>query len=265
MRSIGLDLGRWVKRGQLHFFASRPTASGLEMHLATMHRVVADLEPSAVVLDPITNLMSAGSFSEVNRMLLRLLDFLKSRQITSLFTSLTSEAGAESSEAGVSSLMDTWLLVRNLEANGERNRGLYVLKSRGMAHSNQIREFALTDRGVVLRDVYVGPGGVVTGSARVAQEAGERAARVERQEEIDRRKRAIDRKRLALDAQIEALRASFEADQTEESRLIGDLLATESRRVEDREALAKSRAADPAAGRIKRAGARAGKRPGRNP
>lgn len=171
MRSIGTDLEPWVKRGLLHFYAARPGTFGLEKHLVTIHDLTTEFDPKVVVIDPITNFGSVGTYSEVKSMVTRLIDMFKSREITAMFTSLTSgDSNPEQSEVGVSSQMDAWLLLRNLESNGERNRGLYVLKSRGMAHSNQIREFLLTDHGVQLRDVYVGPSGLLTGTARDAQE-----------------------------------------------------------------------------------------------
>ncbi|HZR83246.1 MAG TPA: circadian clock protein KaiC [Candidatus Binatia bacterium] len=243
MRSIGIDLGRW-EDGLLRFHAARPTAFGLETHLALMHRLITDFAPSAVVMDPITNLMAAGSESEVARMLLRLLDFLKSLQITSVFTSLTHSESLETSDVGVSSLMDTWLLLRNLEENGERNRGLYVLKSRGMAHSNQIREFTLTDEGVVLRDVYVGLDGVLTGTARLAQEAREREEEIVRRREAARRRTLLERKRRALEAQIAALRATFDAEEEDDRALDSDLGAEATRSEADRRAMMSSRFGD---------------------
>jgi circadian clock protein KaiC len=173
MRSIGLDLSQWVESGLLQIHASRPTLFGLEMHLATLFRGVMEFAPSVVIIDPLSNLSAIGSYNEVMATLLRLVDFLKARGITALFVSLTSNGDQENeTHLGVSSLMDTWLSLRNLESDGERNRGLYVLKSRGMRHSNQIREFLLTDEGVELVDVYLGAEGVLTGSARLSRSPG---------------------------------------------------------------------------------------------
>ena len=164
MRSIGIDLEPWIKSGLLRFHAARPTLYGLEMHLATIHKLVDDFQPQAVVIDPLSNFTSAGTTTEVKAMLMRLIDFFKSKQITAVFTNLTSGGGpSEQTDVGVSSLMDTWLLLRDIEVGGERNRSMYILKSRGMAHSNQLREFLLTDHGVELVDVYLGPEGVLTG------------------------------------------------------------------------------------------------------
>ncbi len=248
MRSIGLDLMPWLKAGMLRLHATRPTAYGLETHLAALHLLVSEFEPRVVIVDPITNFLKAGTPTEAEGMLTRLIDFLKARQITAVFTSLTLGGGVqEQGEVGVSSLADTWLLVRDVELGGERNRAMYVLKSRGMAHSNQIREFLLTDRGVELRDVYVGSEGVLTGSMRLAQEAREQAAVLSRQEEIERRQRDLHRKREALDAGISTQRARFAAEEEELELLIGQEQAAAGRAAEGLEKLAHSRKADPPA------------------
>ncbi|HEY7313940.1 MAG TPA: circadian clock protein KaiC [Gemmataceae bacterium] len=245
VRSIGLDLTPWLKKGLLRFHATRPTAYGLEMHLATLHKLVNDFQPRAMVVDPISTFLGAGTSVEAQSMLMRLIDFLKAQQITALFTSLT-QGGEflEQSQAAISSLIDTWLLVRDIELGGERNRGMYVLKSRGMAHSNQIREFLLTDHGVELKDVYVGPEGVLTGSLRVAQEAREQAAALVRQQEIERRQRDLERKRQELESQIAAQRAQFEAEQEELKLLIAQEQAAADCAGQNREEMARSRKAD---------------------
>jgi circadian clock protein KaiC len=220
MRSIGLDLQKWVDQGLLRIHASHPSTHGLEMHLAVIHKQVAEYRPSAVVMDPLTNLAEVGSQLEVKAALNRLIDFFKGELITALFLSLTSGESAEATtDVGVSSLMDVWILLRNLEANGERNRGLYVLKARGTAHSNQIREFRITDHGVDLIDVYLGSEGVLMGSSRLLQEARERSAALLAQQEIERRQRELTRKRKALEAQIELLRAEYDAEVAESERL----------------------------------------------
>src|SRR6185312_1394551 len=174
MRSIGMDLGRWVKKGLLHIESARPTAFGLEMHLVRMHHLLEQHKPKVVVIDPLSGLLPGGSEHDVHALVLRIVDFLKHSGATGFFTALNAEDDLQSTALSISSLVDAWVLLRNIEVNGERNRLLYVLKSRGMAHSNQIREFLLTPHGVQLRDVYLGPGGVLTGSARVAREAEER-------------------------------------------------------------------------------------------
>jgi circadian clock protein KaiC len=245
MRSIGLDLAPWVKSGLLSFHASRPTLFGLEMHLTTIFRAVNDFAPSAVIIDPLSNLASIGSYLEVMATLLRLVDFLKAREVTALFTSLVSNNGAENeTDLGVSSLMDTWLSLRNLESNGERNRGLYVLKSRGMSHSNQIREFVLTDRGVELVDVYLGEQGVLTGSARLIQEARERAETAARQDEVEAQRRRLDRRRAALEAQIASLRAELESEEEVLGRQARETLRREEELRVNRSAMASARHAD---------------------
>ncbi|MBP1776018.1 MAG: RecA-superfamily ATPase involved in signal transduction, partial [candidate division NC10 bacterium] len=206
MRSIGIDLGRWAKRGLLAFHSLRPQLYGLEMHLATMHKLIRDFNPEGVVVDPVTNLTSVGDTDEIKAMLVRVIDFMKSQGITSVYTSLTAGGSAfEQSEVGISSLMDTWLLVRMIESSNERNRLLYVLKSRGIAHSNQMREFQLTDDGIKLVDVYVGPGQVLTGSARLVQEAKDEAQTVLHQQATGRKKRELEREQANLRAQADAI------------------------------------------------------------
>ncbi|PKP00188.1 MAG: KaiC 1 [Bacteroidetes bacterium HGW-Bacteroidetes-8] len=221
MLSIGIDLEPWVKKGLLQFHATRPTLYGLEMHLAVTHKAVNAFKPSIVILDPINTFVVSDKDIEIKTMLMRIVDFLKANQITALFTSLTSnESPLESSEAGISSLIDTWILLRDIELSGERNRGMYVLKSRGMANSNQIREFILTDHGVELREAYIGSKGVLTGSARIAQEAKESAELLIRKKDVERKKREIEQKRNALKAQISALHFEFESQESEAIKMI---------------------------------------------
>ena len=226
MHSIGLRLEPLVKRGLLRFHSARPSLYGLEMHLATMFKEIAMFKPHVVIIDPITSLMGSGSDSESKGMVTRLIDYLKAGQITSLFTSLT-EGGhvLQQSEAAMSSLMDSWLLLQDFEGNGERNRVLYVLKARGMAHSNQIREFLISDHGVDLVDAYIGPSGVLTGSARAAQGALEKAALLSSQQEAARRKRELERKREAIERQISVLRSDYESE-TMELRRIDEQVGT---------------------------------------
>jgi circadian clock protein KaiC len=230
MASIGLNLQPHVKKDLLHFYNARPTVHGLEMHLAIMHKQIAELKPSAVVIDPVSNFQNVGNRDDVHAMLLRLVDYLKMNRITALFTNLTgADQAKESTDAAISSIMDTWILMRDIELGGERNRGLYVLKSRGMNHSNQIREFRITPRGVRLLDVYVGPEGVLTGSARLAQEAREAAAAAAREQDLQAKQLELDRMRRAMESRIEVLRAEFEA---EENRVMRDI-----RLAQDREAM----------------------------
>lgn len=216
MRSVGLDLQHWIDARLLRLEASRPTVHGVELHLAQVHRLVARFAPQTVIIDPISNFASASSILDAWAMLLRLIDFLKTRGITAMLVNLTNGGHAtEATEVGVSSLIDTWLVLRDIEAGGERNRGLYVIKSRGMAHSNQIREFIITSTGIQLVDVYVGPEGVLTGSLRAAQESRERTAALLREQEMQRRQRELDGRRAALAAQIEALKRELETVQAE--------------------------------------------------
>jgi circadian clock protein KaiC len=211
MRSIGVDLQSWVKKGLLNIQAARPTVFGLEMHLVTMHKAVEEFQPRAVVLDPISSLISSGNTNEVKSMLVRLFDYLKLREITCLVTSLSHGLAIEESAIGISSLIDTWFQVRDLEIAGERTRGLYLVKSRGMGHSNQVREFLITDDGIDLVPVAIGPHGVLTGSARIAQEAQQRAEALEQENELGRTQRALERRRKAIDSQIEVLNHEFSA------------------------------------------------------
>ncbi len=222
MRSIGIDLQPWVKKGLLQFHANRPSFAGLETHLAMKHKLINDFKPQVVILDPLNSFVIGDNEVGVKAMLMRLLDFLKTNQITGLFTNLTSGGGVlEQTEVAISSLIDTWLLLRAIDSGGERNRGLSILKSRGMAHSNQIREFLLTDHGVELRDVYVGASGVLTGSARLTQEAQDKAVQMLHKQEIERRQLELKSKHQALEAQIVALRAEFEPQEAELRKIIG--------------------------------------------
>ena len=185
MGSIGLDLRRWIDAGLLQVRAVRPTAFGFEEHLAMLHQLILEHEPELVVLDAVASLTLGGAQSATTSAISRDLDLLKRRGITGVMTTLTHGVAEESSEVDVSSLVDAWLLLRNDERNGERNRLLFVIKSRGSAHSNQVREFVLTDEGAELLDVYVGPNGVLTGSERVEQ-LGPRAPRPDRAGRRDR-------------------------------------------------------------------------------
>ena len=234
MRSVGVDLQPWVNSGLLRFSASRPTLWGLETHLARMHKEVDAFEPQVVAIDPIYNLSAVGSATEVRMMLLRLIDYLKSRTVTALLTAADAGDVKDVEHAGVSSLMDAWLLVQAIEGRGERNRGLYVIKARGIDHSNQIREFHLSGEGIVLCEAYLGQGEVLTGSARVAQEALEREMEAERKLALSVRQREIEQKRRQIEAQIAALHAELE-DQAIEAELL------ESRRLAASDAAAAAR------------------------
>jgi circadian clock protein KaiC len=241
MRSVGLDLQQWVDSGALRFSASRPTFWGLETHLARMHKEVEDFRPDVVVVDPMYNLSAVGSSNEVRSMLLRLVDFFKSRSITALLTAIDASTSRDDGHGEVSSLMDAWIQVQMIESSGERNRGLYVLKARGIAHSNQIREFILSSEGIRLRDVYLGLGGVLTGSARIAQEARETESEAERQQVIAAKQREMDRKRRQIEAQIAALQCELEGQQAEAELFVARQLAVSDAAVQAHQRLAASR------------------------
>jgi len=242
MRSIGVDLEPWVKRRLLHFYAARPGSFGLEKHLVTIHQVAEQFKPQVIVIDPITNFAAVGNFSDVKSMVTRLIDMFKSRQITAFFTSLTrGDSDPELSEVGVSSQMDTWLLLRNLECNGERNRGLFILKSRGMAHSNQIREFVLTDKGVQLLDVYVGTAGLLTGSARVAQETREKFEDEQRKQQLQHKTAELKAKRRQLEQQIARMKANFLVEEQTVLRDLDEMKSREKQNVLARAEMEESR------------------------
>ncbi|MGD0129497.1 MAG: circadian clock protein KaiC [Terriglobia bacterium] len=246
MRSIGYDLGRWVKNGKLQIQATRPSYSGLETHLARMHKQVADFNPAVVVIDPITNFISVGQEDEVKAMLMRLIDMLKTQGITTLFTNLTRGAQLEHTDAAISSLMDTWILLRDIETAGERNRGIYVLKSRGMAHSNQIREFILTSHGIELRDVSLLGGGFYMGASRVENESQERAAAAARKLELARAEQANRRKKVLIEGQIAALTVELDSEEDDYRRLLAEQANHARRDAQDLAELAKARKSDSA-------------------
>lgn len=242
MRSIGLNLAPHVKSGLLLFHSARPTMQGLEMHLVHMHKLIEEFKPAVVIIDPVSNLQSAGTLDDSTNMLIRLIDYLRVNGITGFFASLTKGGNAqERTEEGLSSLVDTWLLVRDIELGGERNRALYVLKSRGMAHSNQVREFLITKKGVSLVPAYLGADGVLTGSARLSQEARERAAQIASESEIARKKLALAHRRTALESQIAALRAGFQAEIEELDRALASEQARAAEITSDRSRMATSR------------------------
>lgn len=212
MRSIGMDLQRHVDKGLLHFHASRPTLHGLEMHLVVIYKMIRELKPSAIVLDPITNLITVGNVAEVQSILTRLIDFLQSEQITVMFTALTMNTILnDQTDEGVSSLVDCWILLRDIELNGERNRGLYIIKSRGMKHSNQVREFVISSDGLRLEDVYLGPEGILTGSAREAHKLQKQTEAILNQHALGRKEKEVQRKAGELQARIAALTSEYES------------------------------------------------------
>jgi len=214
MSSIGLDLQPWVKKGRLQFQTVRPFYFGLEMHLARIIRLVTEFDPQVVIVDQMSGLETTGTPLELKAAMMRLIDFLKMKGITALYTDLNTDGSSLAlTDTAISSLVDTWLILRDLELNGERNRTLHILKSRGMEHSNQVREFTMSKRGVELKDVYIGPNGMLTGSARVAQEARERALQVTRNEEIELRQLDLKHKHDLLEGRIAALHAEFSAEE----------------------------------------------------
>jgi len=253
MHSIGIDLQQWIKKGLLQIHADRPSSAGLEMHLSLKHKLIGIFKPQVVIMDPLNSYVIGDNVVGVQAMLMRLFDFLKMKQITGLFTNLTSGGGVlDHSEVAISSLIDTWLLLRAIDSGGERNRGLAILKSRGMAHSNQMREYLLTDHGVALRDVYVGASGVLTGSARLTQEAQDRAAKMLRKQEIERQQLELQSQHQALEAQIAALRAEFEVQKTASLRITGQEQAQGAQLEQGRLDMGLSRNEDAAAKNPKR-------------
>jgi circadian clock protein KaiC len=245
MRSIGIDLERWVNKGLLRFQATRPAFAGLEMQLTMMHKATVNFNPQVVVVDPLNGFIIGSNMTEVKSMLTRLADFLKTRQISSMFTQLLSSGATQGADdLAVSSMIDTWLLLRDIEIGGERNRGLYIIKSRGMAHSNQVRECLLTDHGVELCEVYVGAGGVLTGSARLAQEAQELALKLTRKQEIERRQIELESKRRALEAQIAGLRAEFDVREAESQKIITQEQAQATQLMQERVEMGLNRGKD---------------------
>ncbi|KIQ22954.1 KaiC 1 [Flavobacterium sp. MEB061] len=222
MKSIGVDLGKYIKKGNLQIHSSRPSLNGLELHLLTLRKLIKDFKPTTIVIDPISNLINVGSEQEVRSMLVRLIDMLKANNITALFTSLNKQTDnfrPDLAEESVSSLVDTWITVRDMEGIGERNRGIFIVKARGMGHSNQVREFVITNKGIELLDIELGPQGILTGSARKSYLFKKTISDIKLQNEISRKDREIERKRKVLQANIEALRNEFESAEEELSIL----------------------------------------------
>jgi circadian clock protein KaiC len=249
MKSIGIDLDPWVDQGLLRFQAIRPTAYSLEMHLSMMLKLISESSPSAVVVDPISNLYPVGDDIQIRSMLMRLIDYIKGLQVTGLFTNLTTGfvAGAyavEATQAHVSSLMDTWLLLKNVEGNGERNRVFSIVKARGLAHSNQVREFVLSDKGIEILDLYQGGGQVLFGTARIAQENQERADRLLKVEEIGRKKRELEQKRRFVENEIATIRENFSLEEEELKILLDQDMQREKDITRDNRGMGTSRRAD---------------------
>jgi circadian clock protein KaiC len=246
MKSIKLNLEPHLKKGLLKFHSTRPTVYGLEMHLVLIHKMIEEFKPTVAIFDPVTSLQTAGTQEDSTNMLIRMIDFLRKKKITCFLISLTS-SGAKSQEmtdVGMSSIVDTWLLLRDTEAGGERNRLMYVLKSRGTAHSNQVREFLITSKGVRLIDAYLGEEGVLTGSARLSQLNREKAEKVAAKEERERQQLTLAHRSKAVEAQIEALRAGFLAEQQEFARITSSNQQRDKQIELNRQAMAKSRRTD---------------------
>jgi circadian clock protein KaiC len=242
MRTIGVDLQPFVRKEFLLIHSARPTVSGLEMHLVRMHKLISQFQPTVVIVDPVSNLQTAGTSEETGALFIRLVDFLRKNGILGFLVSLTNGASAlETTSDGISSMVDTWLLLRDIELSGERNKVLYVLKSRGMNHSNQVREFHITSKGVKLVDAYLGPAGVLTGSARLTQEARESADVEAFKQEMERRELALVNRRKAIEAQVQALRAAFDAEAEEFKRTADNERVRLGQLEIDRNAMARSR------------------------
>jgi circadian clock protein KaiC len=242
MRSIGIPLDRWSRKGLLHIHSSRPSMYGLEMHLMTLYKQIESMKPRAIVVDPITSLLSAGNPAETRSLLVRLIDLLKSRDITAYLTSLTTPGSPdETSEVGISSLIDSWIVLGDTRVSGERNRTLQIVKSRGMAHSNQIREFLLGDRGLRLLDAYLGENGVLTGSARLAQEARDRATEAGLLVDADRQRSNLLVEEQSLEAQISSLQSKLQSLGDERKQLSRLARDREGRTAQNRHEMALSR------------------------
>ncbi|XHX75929.1 MAG: circadian clock protein KaiC [Stenomitos frigidus ULC029] len=245
MRSIGVDLEPYLEQDLLQIQSLRPTAYGLELHLVQLHRWLSTFHPQTVIIDPISNFNLTGSLLQVKIFFMRLIDYLKAQQVTVLMTNLvTGGTPLDHTEIGISSLMDTWLDVRVIESNGERNRLLQVLKARGIDHSNQVREFRLTEQGIELIDVYLGQKQVLTGTARTIQESADRQARLQRQHQTDARCRALEQQRQVVQAQIATLQMQMVADQTELDLLHQAEALHDSGILQDQETMAQFRRAD---------------------
>jgi circadian clock protein KaiC len=217
MKSLGIDIGKWIKSGKLRIIATRPTFYSLEMHLAVMLREVTEFNPATVIIDPISSFTESGDRLEIQSMLLRMIDFLKGRGVTGVFTHLmhSQDGRRVETDAGLSSLMDAWILLLNREVGGEFNRELYLLKARGTSHSNQVREFIMSDEGIKLVPPYLGESGALTGSARKNEEARSRRAEVRRRADVSRAQQQLEQKRRRAKAQMEALQAELDADEIE--------------------------------------------------
>jgi circadian clock protein KaiC len=245
MGSVGMDLNQWVEKGLLQFHNIRSTTYGLEMHLVNIHNTINKFKPQVVIIDPISNLMILDDLKPVKSMITRLIDYLKMKKITAIFSDLSHEsAGLESTQTEITSIMDTWLLLRDIESSGERNRVMFVIKSRGMTHSNQLREFLLTDNGIELIDAYIGPAGVLTGTARFSQEAKEKADKLMSNQEISALEIQLEEKRKVVDANIIALKSGLQAEEEKIKKKINQFKLSEQLLESDIEERSQMRGSD---------------------
>jgi len=248
LNSIGMDLAPYVEQGLLQFDAVRPTNYNLEMRLFKIHRWVQEFQPSTVIIDPMSNLILTGSLMQTKNFFMRLIDYLKSKQITVLMTNLTAgdaDHDHEQTEVGVSSLMDTWLELQTLKVNGERNRIIYALKSRGMMHSNQVREFIVTNEGVKLVEVYLGGGKVLTGTERINQELNEQYAAKKRRQNFEQKKREYEQEKKRVQAQINDLQMQLLNREAELNLLIEEEQEEEKALLQNRTFMARLRHLNP--------------------
>jgi circadian clock protein KaiC len=248
MKSIGIDLEKWVKKGLLKFYITRPALYGLEMHIVLIEDLLNKFQPLNVVMDPISDFIASGEGKEVKSMLTRLQDMMKARGMTTVYTDLLvgDISSPRRSEAYISSMIDTWILLRNIEYNGERSRGLTIIKSRGMPHSNQIREFVFSSKGIDLVQPYIGPTGVFMGSAKVVQEAKDNAQIAGMEREISNRKDVLEEKRREFDAKMEALKALYNVEEKEIGKKIDEAERDLSILMKDREIMSSERKSDKA-------------------
>jgi circadian clock protein KaiC len=214
MRSVGVDLQPFINRSLLKIVPDRPASYGLETHLVSIHKLTRGFKPEVVVIDPISSLMTIGEEVDVRSTMARIVDYLKMNHITALFTDLW-HAHEDAQTSLISSMVDTWIMLENIRSNGEDNRVLRMVKSRGMAHSNQIMEFRITEKGIELIPPYVGPSGVLIGSARYAQEARERAEEISSTEDTERAKRRLEYERNQLQSQLSELKAQLDDKELE--------------------------------------------------
>ena len=218
MKSISVNLETHIKKNLLQIHSSRPSLNGIELHLLKVRKLIKEFRPDAIIIDPISNLITVGNENDVRSMLIRLIDMLKLNNITALFTSLNVQNDhlrPDLTEDSVSSLVDTWITVRDMEGIGERNRGVFIIKARGMGHSNQVREFIITHRGINLLDIELGPDGILTGTARKTHALDKKVSELKTSNELSKKDREVVSKRKLLQANIEALRNEFESTEEE--------------------------------------------------